>query len=851
MREKFLLILIAIVIQVSFLTLSSGAAVTPLDGFDPDADDVVIDLVVQPDGNVLVGGYFTTIAGTAQNYLARLNTDGSLDIDFSPDIGWLPNGHVKDIALQPDGKIVIAGVFASVDGHVRGGIARLNADGSLDTSFSISLVGGVAHALAIQPDNKILVGGAFDTINGITRNKIARFHPDGSLETGFNPVVEGETGTVSVLSLTIQSDNKILVGGRFDSINGVPRNNIARLKPDGRLDTKFNPDANNIVWAIVIQPDGKILIGGGFLSVGGQYRTLVARLERDGSLDQDFAPFVVGEAITNITLQKDGKILIAGGFAIVAGEARLSIARLYSDGTIDMEFNPVLDKAAFTLAVQADGRVLLGGTFTDVDGTTRNHIARLNIDDTLDVDFIAHANQRVITLALQPDGKILVGGEMTILKSIPGSYLYRLNGDGTVDTAFNDLPVDGPQANGHVYSLAVQSDGKVLMGGAFTHVRSESRENLARLNTDGSLDMDFNPGASGPVRAFVIQPDGKIIIGGSFNSIHATSRKRIARLNKDGSLDASFNPDVNNNVLSLALQSDGKILLGGLFTSIESEERNYIARLNADGTLDAGFNPDADNMVAALAIQIDGKILMGGAFAHIGSDEQVRIARLNTNGSLDTDFSPEADNAVASMALQSDGKIVLGGAFTQIKSGGLFIPRHYIARLNSNGTLDMQFNPDANNLVHCLAIQTDGKIILGGDFTFIDVVKPRSYLARLSASGAALQSLSVGNDGHSFTWMRSGTGPELERVTFELSSDFTTWSSIGSGSRLAGGWQLMNGIMLPLEEIRYIRTRGYYSSGTFNGSGSVIESVWQVYRARASTFSWPMFVPAITGAGIR
>ena len=853
MRGKFLLVLIAVVILASSLALSSGAAVSPLDGFDPDPDAAVRDIVVQPDGKVLVGGFFTSIAGTAQNYLARLNTDGSMDLDFNPNINSVLNGGVSQVALQPDGKIVIIGKFLSIEGLVRAGIARLNGDGSLDTSFSsISIGGGGAVSLAIQPDNMILVGGHFETVNGIPRQNIARFNPDGSLDTGFAPVVEYLSSSPAVLCLTVQSDGRILIGGEFDTVNGITRNNIARLMPNGSLDTAFNPDANNLVAAITIQPDGKILIGGFFFSVGGQYRAMIARLNTDGTLDSGFDIFVLG-AIGNITLQKDGKVLICGEIGNVGGETRTGLARLHPDGTLDTGFNPVLDSpVVVALAVQPDGKVLFGSAFSKVNGISRNRIARVYNDGTLDDDFVADANNRVITLALQPDGKILVGGELTSvhhppLSAVPRDYLFRLNVDGAVDSTFSD-----PQPNGFVYALAVQPDGKILMGGNFTSFNAVPWPHLARLNPDGSLDTAFQGEANMPVRAFALQPDGRILIGGSFTSVNGVARKRIARLNPDGTLDTGFNPDVNNNVASLVLQQDGKVLLGGAFTTVNGASRNRLARLNTDGSLDTGFNPAADNLVAVLALQPDGKILVGGWFAAINGETRNNIARLNPGGSLDSAFDPNANGAVGSIAVQPDGKIVLGGAFTILTPGSIVLTRNRIARLNGNGSVDRDFEPDVDNIVHCLVIQPDGKIILGGDFTSIDLLVQLDRLARLSSSGAALQSLSIGSDGHSFTWRRSGTGPELGRVTFELSQDTTTWTSLGSGSRVAGGWQLVDGIMLPEEKIRYIRTRGYYASGTFNGSGSMVESVWQVYRTRpAGPFPWHMFLPAITGAAVQ
>ena len=133
----------------------------------------------------------------------------------------------------------------------------------------------------------------------------------------------------------------------------------------------------------------------------------------------------------------------------------------------------------------------------------------------------------------------------------------------------------------------------------------------ATIHAASALD-GFNPNANGDVRAIAVQADGKILVGGNFTTIGGQARNYIARLNADGTADATFNPNANSDVYSLAVQADGKILVGGGFTTIGGQARNYIARLNADGTADATFNPNANSDVFSLAVQADGKILVGG-----------------------------------------------------------------------------------------------------------------------------------------------------------------------------------------------------------------------------------------------
>lgn len=198
-----------------------------------------------------------------------------------------------------------------------------------------------------------------------------------------------------------------------------------------------------------------------------------------------------------------------------------------------------------------------------------------------------------------------------------------------------------------------------------------------------AVDPTFNPGsgANDRVLALALQPDGKVLLGGVFTSVGGTARNRIARLNADGSLDTSFNPGANSTVRTLGVQPDGKVLLGGAFTSAGGTARNSIARLNADGSLDTSFTPGtgANSSVYALVLQPDGKVLLGGIFSIVGGTARNGIARLNANGSLDTSFDPGtgANGAVHALTLQSDGKVLLGGTFTSV-SGTL---RSGIARL--------------------------------------------------------------------------------------------------------------------------------------------------------------------------
>ena len=469
---------------------------------------------------------------------------------------------------------------------------------------------GVVFASVVQPDGKILIGGTFRMLSpngGLTvmRNSIARLNPDGTLDTAFNPNANGP-----VYSIAVQADGKILAGGDFTIIGGQKRNRIARLDATTGLADSFDPNANDTVSAIAVQTDGKILVGGHFNganSIGGTGRNFFARLDPVTGLADEFNPKANGFVLA-ITLQPNGKILVGGAFHGdhgIGGKVRSYIARLdpTTGGSADA-FDPSADNVVLAIALQADGKVLAGGSFTSIGGQTRNHIARLDATTGSADSFDANATADVRSIAVQADGEIVVGGLFMGANSIGGqtrNCIARLDaGTGSADS-FN------PDADNFVYTVAVQADGKILAGGQFGILSPNggapvTRNRIARLETDGRADQTLNLNMIGSyVGATAVQPDGKILIGGFFSSIMGVARNNIARLNTDGTVDTAFNPNANGEVFAIAVQPDGKILAGGRFASIGGQMRNRIARLDATTGLADSFNPNANSDVVSIA----------------------------------------------------------------------------------------------------------------------------------------------------------------------------------------------------------------------------------------------------------
>ncbi len=359
------------------------------------------------------------------------------------------------------------------------------------------------------------------------------------------------------------------------------------------LDTTFDPASgvNGFAESVVVQPDGKVLVCGSFTEMQGAPRPYIARLNADGSLDTNFngAP---NYWVRTMALEPSGKIVIGGFFTSVSGISRNRIARLNPDGTLDATFDPgtgclgrivpadPTDSFLFALGVQADGKIIIGGNFTNYNGINRRGVARLNSDGSLDTSFAVGTgvDSWVRSILILPDSQILLSGWFQNYNSRPFNRIVRLNQDGSADRGFNAFFGDKTA----VYTMGLQSDGKLVVGGHSVSNTTAFHQEVARLNTDGTYDSSFNAGGDGAddkVQSLVVQPDGKIVIAGYFGLYNGVRRKGVARLNSDGSLDPTFNAEADNWVWTATLQPDGRIFVAGAFRKINGIPRSGVARL--------------------------------------------------------------------------------------------------------------------------------------------------------------------------------------------------------------------------------------------------------------------------------
>ena len=707
-------------------------------------------IAMQADGKLLVAG------GTAG--LVRLNTDGTTDPSFQAAFSSAPG----EIDVQTDGRILATtDPDTQVNGATVNGLVRLNTDGTTDPSFNADAelaIPNTAQSVTLQSDGKILVIGNAQLYNGTTTPGILRLNADGTLDTTFQaqigllPQNSYLDNFAFVGQVGLQSDGKIIISGGFLTVDGAASNGFARLNADGSLDTTYHPTTAGSVYLVHVLANDQLLIAGNSATVDQVPVTGLARLNSDGTLDPTFN-YTASLSPSYTVVQPDGRILLQTAQIILnplddASFNVYTLSRLNADGSADATFSATLSAGSAKLLPQADGTIYLGGPFLVVNGVGCNSVARLNADGSVDTSYVvdtsAGFNGHVTCLAAQADGKVLAGGQFTAVNGVSHVGVVRLNSDGTLDDTFGASAYSVAASYTYfeyVHGILVQSDGKVLLSGAFTQIDGAAAPGLARVNADGSLDTAFNPvlESAAIVEAVALQADGKVLVAGGTVGTGPVFQPFLVRLNTDGSVDASFSISLadGNGVSSLAVQADGKILAGGI--NLFGGAAQDLVRLNSDGSVDTGFAAAvADSGVGpygvrCLAIQADGKILIGGDFSMVDGMVMNGFSRLNADGSVDTSFNAYANGTTAILA-EADGTIVIGGTFVFVDNE----TRNGLAHLNADGTLDpflpLEVGVTGTGSVAALAQQPDGRLVVGGHFTSLDGVA-HNQIARFSNGG--------------------------------------------------------------------------------------------------------------------
>lgn len=569
----------------------------------------VLTMAAQKDDKILIGGIFSFGQTAHWQNVARLNANGTLDTTFAGNPG--PDRPVHQMAILPDGRAIIAGLFTSVDGLSRTGIARIFLDPPMSPSF-------VKHPIStntVEGRNVRLSAAVAGTepfvFQWLRGNEIIPNATNSWLEV--KDITKAEEGIY-----WIEAKNRL--GSAMSDQATVSL--IPATRDVARLDIGYarGEGANRSIYGQAVLPNGRRAIVGDFSAFDGKLRPGLAVLNKDGTLDDSFRPTLTsGVSPQCVVAGADGK-LIVGADTSMANPAITGIYRFQPDGALDTNFTANIPRSIISaILVQTDGKIVVGGRITSVNSIPRQSVARLNEDGSIDPTFDATGTglkRRVHALLHLSDGKILIGAEDRIL---------RVHLDGSLDVNI-PLTITPTNAVAGVRTMELQPDQKILIGGNFSGIGGVPRSSLARLNPDMTVDAEFHPTVAGVpegsiyidgvylfVRDILVQPDRRILVAGTFTNLAGFRVPGIGRLEENGTFDRTFLPQIKsirtsfaNCALTLSADSGGRLVVGGKFTKVNEFERNSLARLFAwipeMPEISVSLNRSAENEITGVAI---------------------------------------------------------------------------------------------------------------------------------------------------------------------------------------------------------------------------------------------------------
>lgn len=753
------------------------------------------------DGKYFLYGSFTRNNGVTRPGLIKFNADGSTDNTF--DIGSGPNGPVEAVAVQSDGKILVAGRFTTFNNVARKIFIRLHPDGTIDNTFNPNITvnnTGMELNLLIQPDGKILFNGPVQSVDGFsTGSTLFRYNANGSVDATFS----GPSYAYQARGIGRQTDGKIILVGTFAK-------GIVRLTDAGAADATFDVGSgfDGFTNTVIVNSSNQIFVGGYFTTYKGSAANYLVCLTTSGAVDATWQGNSKPIAIVNDAhLLPDGKLLIAGGFATFNSISSKGLARLNTNGTLDgtLVVGSGANGEVKSIHANATGEIIITGSstsFNSYNGTSRpGGVAVIQANGSIKAMTVHPNFQRaawVRSIMEQGTDKFLIGHMGTEVNATAAANFARLNQDGTLDGTFSG----NGKPNSYVDAITIDRNGKILIGGAFTTYNGTNTPRMARLSSLGVLETTFNTnlgtGFNSNVNVIVEQSDGKILVGGGFATFNGAAKKALVRLNEDGTIDATFNTangfsssTGTTQLFDIEIQSDGKILVAGEFTAFGANSVKNLIRLNADGTYDNSFNVGSgiyhsySSSVNALTILSNGKILAGGHVVNggTGTNNIDFLVLLSSTGAIENGYKSNNFFIVEALKKQSDGKILVVD-----RNAG-------VRRLNADGTIDNTFiTINLESWERGVAILGNSLIAVGGlglaEGKMVMGVAKYDLPAAVPVAPATLGTSAIAQTTVGLSWTDTGTesGFYLERsignntsfaVIATLPANTTTFTNTG------------------------------------------------------------------------
>lgn len=680
-----------------------------INSFSPSLNSYVY-AINKTGSNLYFGGQFTQVNGTARNYLASTNTSGTLQ-------SWNPsaNSSVNKIYIDSLKNIIVGGNFTGFQQADRTYASMIKYTNQTLTSWAPT-IDNVVYDIT-HNTNRILIGGIFHTVNGSPRSGFAVFGLSGGLQSTNLSLTKGGTSNVGVYSL-FASGNKIYIGGDFDKAKSNTRNDFVEADiSSGTGSIKpTNPNLDNIVYAINVQGT-TIAYGGAFRFSNFFNRSYLAGLRVSTNAVTAWNPlldsYVFGIAVNY------NKIFVVGQFDNVNSSAHTGAAAFnLATGALSSTWNPLLSRSGQSVyadlnAVAADSNyVYLGGNFDQVKGTARSDAAVVAASNAAVQNWNTGASNIVRAIAINGNN-IFIGGDFTYCKGAARSYIAKIDSaTGLVNASWN------PGANSYVYAIT-GNGSNIYVGGIFTQLAGVTRTALGAISASTGTATSFDPviqngGGTGTVYTLAFDTANILYVGGSFNTAKGSTRNELAAFSTSGSLK-SWNPNANNAVYRIATAGN-KIYVGGTFTTLNgSTTRNYFASVNnTDGTV-TSFNPNMNSYVDGLSLS-GNTLYVCGQFTTVngGTSRSYTAAYDATAGSLKS-WNPVPNSSVYGIAAQTD-TVYLGGYFTLLNGSNF----NYLAGVKgSAGTSNLSsFNP---NLSYDVRIEfiSEKTLLVGGQFSTV------------------------------------------------------------------------------------------------------------------------------------
>ncbi len=613
---------------------------------------------------------FVSNLSFGQTQLANLD---SFNADFYSKFG---NGsginRVYKVLELANGQILVGGTFYEVNGFPITGIARLNSDGSFDHTFHSGM--SEEHevtTLAELPSGKILVGGSFNSYDGVNCGNFVVLNPNGTRDFTYSGI--GNVGYSRINDIQLAPGNKVIIAGYFSSFNGVLRNGLVRLNSSLQVDTSFGTNysgnSGGDFESVLVFPDGGVLVGGDFTNYWGNGASGLIKLTAAGTPDLNFnlyTPAGFNANVTKVKFASDGKIFICGHFTGYGGQGTYDIVRLNPNGSVDNTFqnNLWMPSGAIQDCIDFNGQVIIVGG--------------LDFDDEPTVTNMAY---------LDNNGGLLVA---------PSEMLK--------------CEVDDP-----INLIEKLSDGSFVIGGIFYKILGDYSRSLVKFTDINAIEKDFftppssydytanNFSGNGYVESISKYPNSHYMVSGRFTQYNGDTINGLVRLSSNGELDPTFNAHFPAGVIvtAFAVQPDGKVLV-----NYQNNNQNFysnLVRLNPDGSLDSSFSCPLHYVITRILwSNSNTRIIIAG---YDQSSPDMAVNKLNLNGTPDPAFSPYSSGDMLDIIELSNGKILV-----EERWGG-------IRKISATGVQDPSFNNSFSPYstpATGFALQSDGKIVISG-----------------------------------------------------------------------------------------------------------------------------------------